>query len=110
MPHIALNIANVYGGDISRFATMLSQQVEGVARQWSSFNQYTGLSPFRFDTAWSNCYENILIEVQAMTNAAAEDKYNHYVYRKQNLQRYGVQYVRQPHEWGCGKENRWSRC
>ena len=33
MPHIAINIANVYGGDISRFATMLSQQVEGVARQ-----------------------------------------------------------------------------
>lgn len=78
MPHIAINIANVYGGDISRFATMLSQQVEGVARQWSSFNQYTGLSPFRFDTAWSNCYENVLIEVQAMTNAASTDGYNHY--------------------------------
>lgn len=74
--HIAL--ADVYGGDFSRFSSMLSQQVEGVARQWSSFNQYTGLTPNRFDTAWQNIYENVLNEVRIARVSVDENGYNHY--------------------------------
>ena len=44
----------------------------------ASFNNYTGLTPNRFDTAWDNYYENILIEVNTMINQAEENGYNHY--------------------------------
>ena len=72
MASIQINIADVYGGAFSRFNCMLTQQVEGVARQWSSFNQYTGLTPNRFDAAWTNVYEAILNEIKiAKANASA---------------------------------------
>lgn len=74
MPAIQIALADVYGGAFSRFNSMLSQQVEGVARQWQSFNQYTGLTPNRFDSAWQNIYENVLNEVQlAQVSVDAED-------------------------------------
>ena len=62
IPAIQIALSDVYGGDFSRFGSMMSQQVEGVARQWVAFNQYTGLTPNRFDDAWQNIYENILPE------------------------------------------------
>ena len=78
LPNIEIRIADVYGGDFSRFNSMLSQQVEGVARQWSSFNQYSGLTPNRFDNAWQTTYEDVLIEANAMIAQAEENGYNHY--------------------------------
>ena len=78
LPNIQIRIADVYGGDTSRFNSLISQHVEGVARQWTSFNNYTGLTPNRFNTAWSNYYENILIEVNSMIAQAEENGYNHY--------------------------------
>ena len=39
---------------------MLIQQVEGVARACFSFNQYSGLTPNRFNAAWEIIYEDIL--------------------------------------------------
>ena len=78
LPNIEIRIADVYGGDTARFNAMISQHVEGVARQWASFNNYTGLTPNRFNTAWSNYYENILIEVNAMISQSEENGYNHY--------------------------------
>ena len=78
LPNIEIRVVDVYGGDTSRFNSMLSQQVEGVARQWTSFNNYSGLTPNRFDTAWDNYYENILVEVNNMIAAADELGYNHY--------------------------------
>ncbi len=78
MAAIQINIADVYGGAFSRFNCMLSQQVEGVARQWQSMNQYTGLTPNRFDAAWNNVYENILIELKVAQQSALDQGYNHY--------------------------------
>jgi len=78
LPAFQIALADVYGGDFSRFASMLSQQVEGVARQWSSFNQYTGLTPNRFNAAWTNIYENILNEIKIARVSAVENGYNHY--------------------------------
>ena len=78
LPNIEIRVVDVYGGDTSRFNSMLSQQVEGVARQWTSFNNYSGLTPNRFDTAWDNYYENILVEVNNMIAAADDLGYSHY--------------------------------
>ena len=70
---------DVYGGQTSRVNSMFAQQTEGVARQWSSFNDYSGMQPTRFNTVWNIYYEEILVEVNSMIADAQEDGYNHYV-------------------------------
>jgi len=77
-PAFQIALADVYGGAFSRFNCMLTQQVEGVARQWSSFNQYTGLTPNRFDTPWTNIYENVLNEIVNARVNANEGNLNHH--------------------------------
>lgn len=79
IPSIQINLADSYGGDFSRFNSMLVQQTEGVARQWSSFNQYSGLTPNRFDDAWQNIYENVLNEIRIAKDNATADGSNHYL-------------------------------
>ena len=79
MPAFQIALADMYGGSFSRFNCMLVQQVEGVARQWASFNQYTGLTPNRFDDAWTDTYENILNEIQIAKASALEQGLNHYL-------------------------------
>ncbi len=78
LPAFQIALADVYGGAFSRFNSMLTQQVEGVARQWSAMNQYTGLTPNRFDAAWNNVYENVLNEIKIAKTTAQENSFNHY--------------------------------
>ncbi len=75
---IQISLADVYGSSFSRWNSLFTQQVEGVARQWSSFNQYQ-IQAIRFDAAWSDCYENILNELGIVTSIAEENGYNHYL-------------------------------
>ncbi len=77
LPAIQIAMVDLTGGAFSRFNCMLTQQVEGVARQWSSFNQYTGLTPNRFDAAWDNTYENVLNELQTAKANSMADGNNH---------------------------------
>lgn len=79
VPAFQIALADVYGGAFSRFNCMLSQQVEGVARQWQSMNQYTGLTPNRFDAAWQNVYENTLNEIKIAKASASKAGLNHYL-------------------------------
>ena len=78
LPSIQIRHMDVYGGQTSRVNSMFAQQTEGVARQWSSFNDYSGLQPVRFNTVWDIYYEDILVEVNSMIADAQEDGYNHY--------------------------------
>ena len=78
LPSIQIRHMDVYGGQTSRVNSMFAQQTEGVARQWSSFNDYSGLQPVRFNTVWDIYYEDILVEVNSMIADASEDGYNHY--------------------------------
>jgi hypothetical protein len=75
---IQIQLADTYGGEFSRWNCMFTQQVEGVARQWSSFNQYT-ITANRFDFAWSDIYENVIVELRTVTRVAEENGYNHYL-------------------------------
>lgn len=79
MPAIQLSLIDVYGGLFSRFNCMLTQQVEGVARQCSSNNQYTGLKPHVFNTVWEIIYENVLNELQIAKSTASSNNLNHYL-------------------------------
>ena len=59
LPSIEVRMMDWYGGQTSRVNSMFAQQTEGVARQWSSFNDYSGLTPVRFNTVWDIYYEDI---------------------------------------------------
>ena len=78
LPSIEIRMMDWYGGQTSRVNSMFAQQTEGVARQWSSFNDYSGLTPVRFNTVWDIYYEDILIEVNSLIIEATADGYNHY--------------------------------
>ena len=78
LPSIEVRMMDWYGGQTSRVNSMFAQQTEGVARQWSSFNDYSGLTPVRFNTVWDIYYEDILIEVNSLITDATTDGYNHY--------------------------------
>lgn len=78
LPQIQISMADTYGGSFSRWNCMFIQQVEGVNRQWSAFNQYQ-IQPVRFDDAWSDYYENVLVELQPIKETATELEYNHYL-------------------------------
>ena len=90
IPAIEIALADVYGGDFSRLGSMLTQQTEGVARQWVAFNQYTGLTPNRFDDAWQNIYENVLNEVQIAKATSSENGFNHYLGMLQIIEAYTI--------------------
>ena len=79
LPSIQIRHMDVYGGQTSRVNSMFSQQTEGVARQWSSFNDYSGMQPTRFNAVWDIYYGELLVEVNSMIADAQEDGYNHYV-------------------------------
>lgn len=80
LPALQVEVADIYGGDFSRFASLLTQHAEGVARQWSSMNNYSGYDvPANFNTAWVNTYANILNEALIMKEAAEEEGSAHYV-------------------------------
>ncbi len=78
LPQVQISLADTYGGSFSRWNSMFTQQVEGVARQWSAFNQYA-IQPVRFDDAMNDLYENVLVEIQPIKAEATEQGYNHYL-------------------------------
>ena len=78
IPAVQVNIADVTGGDMSRFASTIVQQTEGVSRAWASFYSYASLTPSSFNTLWNNVYENILIELKLAINIAEERGFNHH--------------------------------
>lgn len=89
LPAAELVLVDTYGGDHSRFNTMLIQQVEGVARQWSSFNQYD-LTPNRFNSAWENLYEAALINLNDIQAQSVANEYNHYLGIANVLEAFGI--------------------
>ena len=78
LPATQVEIADLTGGGFSRFASVMSQQTEGVARQWASINNYSSFNSATLNTAWGNMYANILIELDVMTRSAETNGYNHY--------------------------------
>lgn len=78
LPAAQVFVADVYGGDFSRFASVIVQQTEGVARQWTSINNYSSMNPATFNTAWNNVYEDILFELNVAKQKASDLGYENY--------------------------------
>ncbi len=78
LPAIELTIIDSKGGLYSTFSNMFVQQVEGVERQWESFNKYD-IQPVRTNAAWSQMYENVFVELRTVSQKASDDGLNHYL-------------------------------
>jgi len=78
LPAIQLTIVDSKGGLFANFGTMFAQQVEGVERQWESFNQYD-IQPVRFNQTWNQMYENVFVELREVSRKATEGSLNHYL-------------------------------
>ena len=78
LPAIQLTIVDSYGGLWSNFGNMFIQQVEGVERQWESFNRYD-IQPVRFNQSWQQIYENVFVELRVVNEKAVEGELNHYL-------------------------------
>lgn len=78
LPAIELTIVDSKGGLYANFSNMFIQQVEGVARQWESFNKYD-IQPVRFNGPWQQMYENVFVELRTVTQKATDGGYNHYL-------------------------------
>lgn len=73
-----IQLVDVTGGEFSRYNCMFMQQVEGVARQWDSFNDYV-MTANRFDRSWRNIFENNLIQLRTIRSESLENSFNHYL-------------------------------
>ena len=79
LPGIEVQLNYVLGGDFSRFTAVITQQTEGVARQWESINNYSFIVPSNFNTAWrTNLYAGVLLDLNILKEKAQEDGLLHY--------------------------------
>lgn len=80
LPSIEVALADLMGGDMSRFSAVLVSHVRGVARQWSSIDNYSFIVPSNFDNAWRyNLYAGILQDALLLKERAAEKNAPHYL-------------------------------
>ena len=92
LPGIQLTIVDSYGGLWSNFGNMFVQQVEGVERQWESFNRYD-IQPVRFNQSWQQLYENVFVEMRVVNQLAIDDGLNHYLGIAKTLEAYSLMMV-----------------
>lgn len=78
LPSIELTLVDASGGLFSLFNNMFVQQVEGVERQWESFNKYD-IQPVRTNGIWAQIYENIIVELKVVNQKATDQGLNHYL-------------------------------
>ncbi len=75
---IQTTLAYQYGGNFSRYSGIFVQQIEGMDRQWASFNNYV-LVGSNFDNDWNLLYLDILSNANIMIDQSNESGYNHYI-------------------------------
>ncbi|MDG1296863.1 MAG: SusD/RagB family nutrient-binding outer membrane lipoprotein [Saprospiraceae bacterium] len=79
LPGIEVNLGFTYGGDFSRYASILTQHAKGETRQWASINNYSSFLPVNFNTPWSfSMYAGVLNDLKILKEKSAEDGSNYY--------------------------------
>lgn len=92
LPSIQLTIVDSYGGLWSNFGNMFIQQVEGVERQWESFNRYD-IQPVRFNQSWTQLYENVIVELKVVSQKATGQELNHYLGIAKTLEAFSLMMI-----------------
>ena len=79
LPNIQVRLSFALGGDFSRFTSIITQQVEGLTRQWASINNYSFIVPANFNTAWrTNIYAGVLQDLNVLKEKSVEEGSNYY--------------------------------
>ncbi|MEN9611536.1 MAG: hypothetical protein RLZZ628_2350 [Bacteroidota bacterium] len=65
------------GGELSRFSSILTQQVDGAARQFDIYRTY-GILPGDINPLWNSLYAGILADLQVLQTKADANNYNVY--------------------------------
>ena len=79
LPGIEVGLAYAYGGDFSRYASILTQHAKGLTRQWASINNYSSFLPVNFNTPWSfSMYAGVLNDLRVMKAKAIENGDTYY--------------------------------
>lgn len=70
-------LAYTQGGDISRFTSLITQQVFGANSQSQTYYIY-GYNPGNFDNLWPDLYTSTIINIDTLKNLADAKNYNVY--------------------------------
>lgn len=77
LPVIETRLAYVYWGDGSRFASIYTQHVDGVTRQFSVIQNY-GIQGSDVDQMWASLYSGVMTDINKLKEISADGGYNHY--------------------------------
>ncbi len=78
------------GGDLSRFTSLITQQVFGANSQSQSYYAY-GLNPGVFDNLWPDLYTSTIINIDTLKNLSDQKQYNVYAGISRILMAYTLQ-------------------
>jgi hypothetical protein len=77
LPIIQTNLAYTYWGDGSRFASIYTQHIDGVTRQFSVIQNY-GIQGSDVDNMWSNLYSGVFADIKKLKEISVDNGYNYY--------------------------------
>jgi hypothetical protein len=92
LPIIQTNLAYTYWGDGSRFASIYTQHIDGVTRQFSVIQNY-GIQGSDVDNMWSNLYSGVLADIKKLKEISVDKGYNHYEGAALVLEAYTLMFV-----------------
>lgn len=93
LPGIEAAISYSMGGDAARFSGILTQQIEGVSRQWAVLQKYKFVGSDVEDLYETNIYTKILMGIKSVKTISTEKGYHHYNGIAKALEAYTVLFL-----------------
>lgn len=77
LPGIQAKLSYALAGDGSRFSTLMTQQIEGISRQWAVLQTYNFVGE-DVNTLYETLYADVLQELKELRKVSDRDGLNHY--------------------------------
>src|SRR3954470_11306622 len=77
LPTVEAALGYTQGGDLSRFTSMLMQQIYGANSQSQAYYQY-GINPGVFDNLWPDLYTSVMVNDDTLMHESDANGYNAY--------------------------------
>lgn len=78
LPAAQVRLAFMVGGDASRISSVLTQHVQGTARQFAVIQNY-GFTGTDVNALWNNAYSGVLQDLKRVRMSAAQINSNHHI-------------------------------
>ncbi len=93
LPGIEAAISYSMGGDAARFSGILTQQIEGVSRQWAVLQKYKFVGSDVETLYETNLYTRILMGIKSVKTISTEKRYHYYNGIAKSLEAYTVLFL-----------------